>query len=348
MPEPSAAARLRWLPSVESLALSLITDNDRVSADCEQGSRFGQDGAEIARRLRVGPWRQLLTAYAQVMAAAGASRDGGRALAHIGTARAVLSIAMEELQRIARGIDPGQRAEYASRALFETKLSDQAEVKTSRHRRYADKQRRREIERDLHDGAQQRLVSLDLMLHLAERQIRRGKLDDGTAVLREALQALEAGMHELTQLASGIHPDAVRNEGLAAALSAIAGRTPLRVDLDISVPEPIHEAIEVAAYFVVAEALTNTLKHAGARRASVTVRQRPGHLLVIVADDGRGGADARVGSGLRGLAERAKALDGALIVDSRAGRGTVLTVRLPTPNTVSDIEERSKPHAVLG
>jgi hypothetical protein len=169
--------------------LSLTTDNDRVSGDREAEPRFRPHGADLAQRLRAGPWLQLMAVYTQLMAAlAGASRDGGRALVHIGTARTALSIAMEELQQIARGFHPAPRAEDTPRILTETKLGHQAELTTAPHRSHRAGQRQREIERDLHDGAQQRLVSLDVTLQLAERQ--------GASVASVEMTAFVAGLRK--------------------------------------------------------------------------------------------------------------------------------------------------------
>jgi signal transduction histidine kinase len=235
---------------------------------------------------------------------------------------------MAELRRID---DRAWRFRRALRALAEADAANQAELTASRRRLVgtAD-QTRRAIERDLHDGAQQRLVSLAVTLQYAQRLIGRGEVEEGGAVLQEALDGLSAGMAELTQLAAGIHPGVLRRDGLAAALEDLVGRSALAVELDVGVAERIDEAVEVAAYFMVSEALTNTLKHAGgAAHARVVVRRHEGELRVIVADDGRGGADLREGSGLRGLSDRVQALGGTFLVESPDGAGTILTALLP-------------------
>jgi signal transduction histidine kinase len=237
---------------------------------------------------------------------------------------------MAELRRID---DRAGRFRRALRTLAEADAANQAELTASRRRLVgtAD-QTRRANERDLHDGAQQRLVSLAVTLQYAQRLIGRGEVEEGGAVLQEALDGLSAGMAELTQLAAGIHPGVLRRDGLAAALEDLVGQSALTVglDVDVDVAERIDEAVEVAAYFMVSEALTNTLKHAGgAAHARVVVRRREGELRVIVADDGRGGADIREGSGLRGLSDRVQALGGAFLVESPDGAGTILTALLP-------------------
>jgi signal transduction histidine kinase len=204
-----------------------------------------------------------------------------------------------------------------------------AEVRASRARIVAaGDTARREIERDLHDGAQQRLVSVLLTLRLA--RTRTHEADSG---LREALdQAIvgqQCALGELRDLASGIHPAILTEGGLGPALQSIVERAPVPVALrglpDHRLPQPV----EAAAYFVVSEALANIGKHAQARTASVDVHQETGRLVVEVADDGVGGADASQGTGLRGLADRVAALDGQLDVISPAGSGTRVVVTLP-------------------
>jgi signal transduction histidine kinase len=188
---------------------------------------------------------------------------------------------------------------------------------------------RRRLERDLHDGAQQRLVSLALQLRLAEDRLR-----DEDAVARQLLQTadgeLVAALGELRELASGIHPAVLSDRGLDTALETLANRAPLPVDLEARVGERPPEHVELAAYFVVAEALTNVAKYAKATHATVRAVRDDGHLVVEVADDGVGGADPSKGSGLRGLADRVSALDGTLELHSGKG-GTVLRAEIPLP-----------------
>jgi signal transduction histidine kinase len=187
---------------------------------------------------------------------------------------------------------------------------------------------RRRIERDLHDGAQQRLVALAMDLGRAQEKFdtdpegARALVDDAH---REAKQALV----ELRDLARGIHPAVLTDRGLDAALSAVAGRSPVPVRLSIDVGERPDPTIEGIAYFVVCEALANVAKHAGARRASVTVARRGTQLLVEVTDDGHGGADETTGSGLVGLRDRVEGVDGWLHLSSPLGGPTTLLVELP-------------------
>jgi signal transduction histidine kinase len=186
---------------------------------------------------------------------------------------------------------------------------------------------RRKLERDLHDGAQQRLVGLALDLRLA-----REKLEDdpkATAdMLDEATAELARATEELRELARGIHPAVLSDRGLGAAVEVLAQRTPVPVRIDASIDGRLPGTVEAAAYFVIAEALTNVVKHSGADRAEVGIRRDNGHLLVEVKDDGAGGAD-RTGSGLRGLADRVAALDGSLEVEGSPRGGTVVRADIP-------------------
>jgi signal transduction histidine kinase len=187
---------------------------------------------------------------------------------------------------------------------------------------------RRQIERDLHDGAQQRLVVTALELSMLERKLD-GDPEAARAMLARAREQLACGLSELRDLARGIHPSVLTEHGLATALKALVQRAPLPVDLHVAVPERPDPTIEAAAYFLVSEALTNVAKYAGAERVSVDVTASDGTLELTIADDGAGGADAAKGSGLRGLVDRVTALGGRMDVSSPPGRGTRLSARLP-------------------
>ena len=185
---------------------------------------------------------------------------------------------------------------------------------------------RRRLERNLHDGAQQRMVAVALQLRLLENRVR----DDPAAaeMASAAGEELKRSLNELRELARGLHP-AVLEHGLGAALDALATRSEVPTIVRCDVPGRLPEPVELAAYFVVAEALTNVAKYAQASEASVRA-WRDGELAVVeVSDDGVGGADDSRGSGLRGLADRVEALDGRLRVVSPAGAGTVVTAELP-------------------
>ena len=185
---------------------------------------------------------------------------------------------------------------------------------------------RRRLERDLHDGAQARLVSVNLLLGRVKLMLE-GE-PDATAMLDHAQSELRTGLAELRELARGIHPAVLTTHGLESAINALASRFPVPVAVEadaVDLPPPV----ETAAYFVVSEALTNVTKYAQASAASVTVRQADGVVRVEIADDGVGGADASRGSGLSGLADRVAALDGTIAVDSPPGAGTRVRVEMP-------------------
>jgi signal transduction histidine kinase len=185
---------------------------------------------------------------------------------------------------------------------------------------------RRRLERNLHDGAQQRLVAIALQLRLLENRVR----DDPAAaeMASAARDELGRSLDELRELARGLHP-AVLEHGLGAALDALAARSKIPTTVRCEVPARLPEPVELAAYFVAAEALTNVAKYADASEATVRA-WREGELAVVeVADDGVGGADDSRGSGLRGLADRVEALDGRLRVVSPAGTGTIVSAELP-------------------
>jgi signal transduction histidine kinase len=190
---------------------------------------------------------------------------------------------------------------------------------------------RRKLERDLHDGAQQRLVGLALDLRLAREKLQEDP-KAAAAMLDDASAELARATEELRELARGIHPAVLSARGLEAAVESLAKRAPLPVGIDSLLDGRLPEPVEAAAYFVIAEALTNVVRHSGADRAEIGIRRDDGHLLVEVTDDGAGGAD-RTGSGLRGLADRVAALDGSLEIDGPATGGTVVRADIPLMET---------------
>jgi signal transduction histidine kinase len=203
------------------------------------------------------------------------------------------------------------------------------ELRTSRARIVeAGTKERRRLERNLHDGAQQRLVALSLTLRLAQANVRKDP-EKAEQMLFAAQEELTLALGELRELARGIHPAILSDRGLEAALEALAGRAPIPVELAELPGAPLPEAIEAAAYFVVAEALTNVVKYAHASQATVRIGRYNGSAIVEVADDGVGGADPGRGSGLRGLTDRVTALDGKMQIDSPAGAGTRLRAEIP-------------------
>ena len=187
---------------------------------------------------------------------------------------------------------------------------------------------RRKIERDLHDGAQQRMVSVAVTLGLAESHFKSDP-DSAFKLIAQAREEAQLAVKELRELARGIHPAVLSDRGLGPALEALAARAPVPVDV-CGVPErPLPAEVEAAAYFVTAEALTNVAKYSRASEASVQLGLDDGRLRVEVHDDGVGGADPALGTGLRGLRDRVDALDGRLDVESPEGCGTTITVELP-------------------
>ena len=220
----------------------------------------------------------------------------------------------------------GDFAELVAHAIANADAREQLAASRARIVQASDAERRR-IERNLHDGAQQRLVSLALSLRLVENQLR----DDPKLgpILAQASEELARALQELRELARGIHPAILTERGLTAALGALAGRAPFPVRL-VDIPaERLAEPIEATAYYIVAEALTNAAKHAQAASATVAVSRANGLLLVEVRDDGVGGAEIERGSGLRGLVDRVEALQGRLEVESAEGSGTLVRAAIP-------------------
>ncbi|MGW7583657.1 histidine kinase [Kitasatospora sp. NPDC054768] len=216
------------------------------------------------------------------------------------TARAVLEPAENELTRV-----------VASRA----RLVDAYEVE------------RRRIERDLHDGAQQRLVSLSVKLGLAGLDL--PEESAAARQVREAREEVQTALRELRELIHGIHPQVLTDRGLEPAVRDLAGRSAVPVDVDVALPGRPPAPVEAAAYFVVCEALANVVRHSGARRASVHGRAAADGLVLEIRDDGAGGADPAAGTGLLGISDRLAVIDGTLCLRSPAGGPTVLRVEIP-------------------
>jgi PAS domain S-box-containing protein len=220
----------------------------------------------------------------------------------------------------------GQFAEVVALCLSSTEARAQLAASRARIVAAGDAERRR-LERNLHDGAQQRLVALSLALRMARATV---TADHPAAeLLDSAGQELTQALEELRELARGIHPAVLSDQGLRAALGALTGRSPVPVHLDVELGTELPPPVEAAAYYVVAESLTNIAKYAAASVVEVTVRCDDGAARVEVRDDGAGGADPGAGTGLRGLADRVDALGGMLHVSSPAGRGTTVTAELP-------------------
>jgi signal transduction histidine kinase len=188
---------------------------------------------------------------------------------------------------------------------------------------------RRRIERDLHDGLQQRLVTLGLQLRVAEMSVSPGEADLKWELTRVA-DGLMSALQDVREIAHGIHPAVLSERGLEPALKALARRSPVPVNLSLKVAGRLPDQVEIGAYYIVSEALANVAKHAKPAMVEISAEADRGVLRLSVRDDGVGGADPR-GSGLAGLRERAEALGGTLHLTSPPGRGTTLSVRLPAP-----------------
>jgi signal transduction histidine kinase len=258
-----------------------------------------------------------------------AERDGRRiaALIHdksleddaaLGTVAAAAALALEN-ERL--------QAELRARLSELAALANEQAASRARIVEAGDAERRR-LERNLHDGAQQRLVSLSLALRLASTRLASDP-EAAAATMNEAAVELARALEELRELARGIHPAVLTDRGLKAAVEALAGRAPLPVEISDVSAERMPEPVEVAAFYVISESLANVAKYASASTARVSVIREDGRLVVEVDDDGVGGADASKGSGLRGLADRVEALSGRLHVQSEPGRGTSVRAEIP-------------------
>jgi PAS domain S-box-containing protein len=218
-------------------------------------------------------------------------------------------------------------ADLVAQALANAEAHEQLAASRERIMQAADRERQR-LERNLHDGAQQRLVSLSLALRLAQSRMAEDPEGAG-AMVSAASDELALALDELRELARGIHPAILTERGLAAAVESLTARLPLPVALSVSLAERLPAPVENAAYYVVSEALANVVKYAGAATATISISRADGQAVIEVADDGVGGADAARGSGLRGLADRVEALKGHLEVVSPPDGGTRVRAAIP-------------------
>jgi signal transduction histidine kinase len=218
-------------------------------------------------------------------------------------------------------------ADLVAQALANADAHDKLAASRARIVGAGDAERRR-LERNLHDGAQQRLVSLALQLRLTQSAIER-RPDAVAGLLEEAQAELARALDELRELARGIHPAILTDRGLGPALEAILARAPLPVELTDLPGERLPERVEAAVYYVVAETVTNIAKHAQAESATVSVTLAHNTARVVITDNGIGGADPARGSGLRGLADRIEALEGGLRIESPASSGTRIEAQIP-------------------
>jgi signal transduction histidine kinase len=218
-------------------------------------------------------------------------------------------------------------ADLAAQSIANTRAQDEMQASRARIVQAADDARER-LERNLHDGAQQRLVAVSIQLRIASGKLTTSP-EEARALLASASEELTHAIDDLRELARGIHPAVLTDRGLGPALEALAARAPLRVDVENDLGERLPAPVEAAAYYVVAESLTNAAKYAQASGVAVRVSRQNGVARIEVADDGVGGADSSRGSGLRGLADRVEALSGRLGVDSEPRAGTCVWAEIP-------------------
>jgi signal transduction histidine kinase len=280
--------------------------------------------------LELGLWQADQSAYVRIDGTPLSAVDPSRSLFHITRDAAKVAVLVHDprLDTEPMLLDAATRA--AALPLDNARLQAEVlvrleEVRASRLRIVAAAyEERRRIERDLHDGAQQRLVSLALSLQLARQHLH----GEAAEVLDEAADELAGAVREVRELARGIHPASLAADGLAGALEVLADRTPLAIVVDV--PDKVFaEDIATAAYFTACEAVTNAVKHAGATHVAIRAGLEAGSLTLDVSDNGCGGATVRPGGGLQGLVDRLEALGGHIKVSSEAGGGTVVRAVLP-------------------
>jgi signal transduction histidine kinase len=327
-----SAATVRYLDGED--ASVIVGGWDRDGVFDRKGVRVEFQGGAIARVCDSGrPERvDLDTVPAEVRA--GMEREGvvSQVAAPIvvsGRLWGATSISIGPPDRFASDAEQrlGKFTGLVAVALSNAEAREQLTASRSRIVQAGDSERRR-LERNLHDGAQQRLVALALALRMAQAKLPNDP-DGANELLERASEELALGLEELRELARGIHPAILTDRGLAPALEALAARATVPVEVNGLPSERLPEPIEAAAFYVVAESLTNVAKYASAQSARVDLARDDGLLVVEVSDDGIGGADSSKGSGLRGLADRVEALGGSLKVSSEAGHGTTVRAELP-------------------
>jgi signal transduction histidine kinase len=300
------------------------------------GERIPVDGETVTAKLhrsglpeRVDDYADIPGELAERLRGFGISSVVGAPIFVAGRLWGALMASSEDAHAFPEGTEAriGSFAELVTAALANVDAREQLAASRARIVEAADAARRR-IERDLHDGAQQRLVALALNLRMLE-----SSLEPGSRASRELATAradLELALEELRELARGIHPSVLVDRGLEAALAALAGRATTPVELEIDSCGALPLSVQTTAYFVVAEALTNAAKHADSERIEVRVARAGDETTVEIRDEGSGGVDPARGSGLSGLADRVSALGGTLEIDSPVDVGTTIRARIPT------------------
>jgi signal transduction histidine kinase/uncharacterized protein YoaH (UPF0181 family) len=301
------------------------------------GSRFPLDGDNLAARIFESGAQARMYSYDEAWERE--ATDLARSLrvrSAVGAPILVEGKLWGALMAATRGVEPwAENAETRIAAFTElvataiANAESKSELAASRRRIVAaSDETRRRIERDLHDGTQQRLISLGFDLRVMEANLPPER-DDLHAQLSSVATGLVAALEDLREISRGIHPAILSRGGLGPALQTLAHRSAIPVDLDITMDVRLPESIEVAAYFVASEALANAAKHSQASRIDVSLERRDGNLVLSIGDDGVGGADPSGGSGLIGLTDRVDALGGTISVHSREGKGTQITAELP-------------------
>jgi len=313
MPATAATVARQYHPEDRAAQFELVDHCRRTGQPFENTHRIVRPDGTVR-------WRQ---------ARGQAVMEDGRAVRIYGTVEDITERVDRE-RALRHSLDDSRRLAAENESLrheIETQLS---EVRESRLRIVqAGYEARRRLERDLHDGAQQRLTTLGLILRSAQAQLPDGASPALEQALRDALVELQAGLSELRAMARGLHPAILSDEGLLPALESLVARSPLPAQLSADPVGRLPGPIETTAYLVVSEALTNAGRHAAASNAHVTVEHRHELLSVTVSDDGAGGARVEGGNGLRLLSDRVAALDGRLHIDSPLGGGTRLRAELP-------------------
>jgi signal transduction histidine kinase len=316
-------------------SVTVVANSNEVDPPVPLGGRRTLEGDNVAGRVQRTGRPARIDDYAQLDGALAADargcglRSGAGAPIHLEGRLWGVIVAGSRQPRLPAGTEEriGQFADLVATAISNGEARRELAASRARIVAATDDERRRVV-RDLHDGAQQRLVHTIITLKLARRALEL-RQDSAPALVGDALHQAERANDELRELAHGILPGVLARGGLRGGVLALASRTPVPVEIDVSVGR-LPTAVEATAYFVVAEALTNVAKHARAERAEVVARIEDGTLAVHVRDDGVGGA-TRGGSGLVGLADRLAALDGELQIESPAGGGTLVAAAIPLP-----------------
>jgi PAS domain S-box-containing protein len=295
------------------------------SLPADPGSAIGQV-LRTGEAARVDDWGGLIGEMAQTIFRTGYRSTAAAPILVAGSLWGAVAIASENPLAPESETRLGGFCELASLAVASAQAREDLIASRARLVKAGDEQRRR-LERNLHDGAQQRFVAVVLKLRMARARLH-AQPEAAQQLLDEVGRELDTGLEELREIARGLHPAVLGDHGLLRAVEALAARVPIPVGIDVPA-ERLPEDVEATAYYIVSEAMTNVVKHSEATHVEVSVRREGTILRCEVGDDGRGGADASSGTGLLGLRDRAEAAGGTLAVTSPPGRGTVVSAVLP-------------------